>query len=406
MELVLIGELLTLVRWIESLPDDVLDPDTALQPLEWLGHALDELAPQDRALFIDAARRLPGAGHGARRDAIERSLTGLGLVEWSGGLDEGPEHEAPPAPPDLDARVATIAGALRTYIGEDRQPGFEPADGIPLAELAVVEAALAGGGPVGDRVLRQLREAAQVWRRATDDGDYELRISIVDALRFRDWPQQGWESAWIPVTAMPGPRSIDLRIRIPPEGVAALEGRTRDLQPWPQEWEPLAADLATIRDQGPWLSMPTPTDLLLTQEAAEQAIGRWLGQPDALRGRGGYVRAEPPASESDLTGLEERERFQLPAAYRELLLRTNGIVIAGIEILGTRDAQRLDRPGPDRLVFSLPLDEDMALTLAPTGEVVVVEGGSRTSTGRVVAPDLRDWFAAHLSSRATRADGD
>ena len=54
---------------------------------------------------------------------------------------------------------------------------------VPDAELAVTEAALSDGGAIADRLIRQLREAGDVWRLITDDGTYELRISTTDDLR-------------------------------------------------------------------------------------------------------------------------------------------------------------------------------------------------------------------------------
>ena len=286
------------------------------------------------------------------------------------------------------ARTLGISGSGRR---DHHAPGRRVGR-VPPAELSVVEAALTRGGPIADRVVRQFQQAPHVWRLIGEGGAYELQISTIDPLAIRDVPRAGWMSAWIPVTAMPGDRPVELRISILGAGIAMLLGQTRDGAPWPKTWTARAEDLARIRDQAPWLQLPTPEDLRRSRASASRVIGAWLGQPGALRGRRGLVRAEPPASQIEISAFEERERFQLPPSYRELLLAADGIEVGDATVLGTRDAYRLDIPGPDRLVVSPPT-EDGALTLAPGGEVIWVDIDDETSEGRVLATDLREWLS-------------
>lgn len=120
LESALAGALLSIVRWIESLPDDELDPDTAVKMLEDVAGVVDELAPDDQQTFIravhDLAQRRPDDWDAA---AIERMLVGLNLIEPSGDWDEA-DRDAPPSPPplppDLDERVASIHSALERYM--------------------------------------------------------------------------------------------------------------------------------------------------------------------------------------------------------------------------------------------------------------------------------------------------
>ena len=48
------------MQWIESLPDDELDPDTAVKMLEDVAGMLGDLAEEDQQKFIRAAQDLAG----------------------------------------------------------------------------------------------------------------------------------------------------------------------------------------------------------------------------------------------------------------------------------------------------------------------------------------------------------
>jgi hypothetical protein len=94
--------------------------------------------------------------------------------------------------------------------------------------------------------------------------------------------------------------------------------------------------------------------------------------------------------------LEARAGLQVPEAYRTLLEAANGIQIGRLVVLGTADGYRLDMPGPSRLVIAPP-NEDGALTLAATGEVVWVAYGDETTDGEIRARDLRVWVRQRLA---------
>ena len=80
----MVGELLTILSWIEVLPEDELDPDTAVKMTEDVTGVVGALDESDRAKFIAIARQLadeadarqPGDG-----DAIRQQLAWIGLVE-------------------------------------------------------------------------------------------------------------------------------------------------------------------------------------------------------------------------------------------------------------------------------------------------------------------------------------
>ena len=264
---------------------------------------------------------------------------------------------------------------------------------VPDAEFAVAEAALAGGGPVGQRLVRQMRETASVWRRTTDDGTYELRISTTDDIRIRDVPSSGWTSPWISLIAMPSARQVELQLVVTEAGILEINGRTADGGRWPKTWSTRTDDLATIRSQAPWLDLPTDVDTDAGRCAAEETIEAWLGKPAAELGPHAHLSARPPAIAAAIDALAEAQRFRLPGAYRSLLEAADGIEIGQLVILGTADAYRLDMVGPARLVI-VPPDEDGVLTLAETGEVVRVAIDDPSSDGFVIAPDLRAWLMA------------
>ena len=181
-------------------------------------------------------------------------------------------------------------------------------------------------------------------------------------------------------------------------GIVALAGRTDDARPWPESWQAEAGALVAIRAAAPWLRLPTPTQLRTTRARAALAIGEWLGDEAAIRGRRGVIRAEPPATPDEIAAFAIRESFALPEGYRSLLAVADGIEIKSIVVLGTRDAYRLDMPGPPRLVIVSP-NEDGATTLAEGGEVVVVPIGDARADGRFVAADLRAWLRSRLALR-------
>lgn len=267
---------------------------------------------------------------------------------------------------------------------------------VPDAEMAVAEAALANGGAIADRLLRQLREACDVWRLIAEGGGYELRISTTDDLTVRDVPRSGWTSDWIPVATAGDAQPLELRLFVFDAGIVELLGRTLDGRPWPRDWRARPEDLEAIHVKAPWLHLPTSDEVRAARMAATATVAAWLGHEEALRGRRGVLRADPPATDDAIAAFSAKEGFALPEAYESLVRRADGIEVGRLLVLGTRDAYRLDMPGPARLVIAPP-NEDGALTIAEAGEVVWVDLGDTTTDGRVVAPDLRDWLTKQLT---------
>jgi len=270
---------------------------------------------------------------------------------------------------------------------------------VPAAELAVAESALAGGGPIAEQFMSQLRDARDVWRLRASDGSYELRVSTT--MLVHGVPRKGWESDPIAVRALPANRPLEITLHISMAGIIEIHGRSLDGQPWPADWSLALEDREAIRSGSPFIRLPTPAELRDERARAVGVIEGWAGEPGLLSRTRRLVVVESPATTETIAAFEATEQFALPEAYRELLLVANGFEVGNATVLGTEDAYRLDIPGPDRLVIAPP-DEEGALVLAPTGEVRFVEPGDATGVGRVRAPDLRTW----VRRRVVRRRGD
>jgi hypothetical protein len=304
----------------------------------------------------------------------------------------------------------SVFAAIRSLLGSGRPRGTDFYDlaeresRVPEAELAIAEAAAAGGGPLAKRALRQLRETTTAYRLRSAGGSYELRIVVFENLVIRDVPRAGWTSGWIAAETAEG-RPLELRFEIVEAGIIGLSGRTPDGLAWPKTWQVTPTRLDEIRAQGPWLQLPTPTELKADRVRASEVIRAWLGDPTLLRGRRGVIRAEPPVSNEALSAFATRESFKLPEAYRGLLEVADGIQVGPIGILGTRDAYLLDIPGPTRLVIAPP-DEDGVLVLNESGAVEWIATDDRDGVGKTRAPDLRSWLAARLQRGTKRHPAD
>lgn len=294
--------------------------------------------------------------------------------------------------------IGHFLGFRRTPRGTDFYDLAERERRVPEAEIAVAEAVLAGGGPLAERALRQLRETPGVRRLRSEDGSYEMRIVTFDNLTIRGVPPAGWMSEPIPVETTDS-RRMELRVGIVEAGIVGLTGRTDDGIRWPKAWQMAAASLDGIRERRSWLRLPTPAQLEAERTRAADAIGAWLDDPAFLLGRRGSLRADPPASDDELAVFEARESFSLPDAYRDLLHVANGIGIGSLDILGTNDAYRLDIPGPSRLIIAPP-DEDGALVLNEGGGVEWIDIDDVTAEGTIRAPDLRTWVRRRLRRRS------
>jgi hypothetical protein len=86
LERAMVGELLTVSDWIESLPDDQIDADVAVRIQEDIAFVIDGLTDADRRSLVRIATSLaderdasrPGDGNG-----IRQSLVAFGLVDES-----------------------------------------------------------------------------------------------------------------------------------------------------------------------------------------------------------------------------------------------------------------------------------------------------------------------------------
>jgi len=83
LERAMVGELLTVSAWIESLPDDQIDLDAAVKIQEDIAFVIDGLDDMDRATFVRIARTLADERDASRPgdgDGIRQSLVAFGLI--------------------------------------------------------------------------------------------------------------------------------------------------------------------------------------------------------------------------------------------------------------------------------------------------------------------------------------
>ena len=84
LERAMVGELLTVSAWLESLPDDQIDVDAAVKIQEDIAFVIDALSDEDRQTFVQIAialadeRDASRPGDGAE---VRRSLDAFGLIE-------------------------------------------------------------------------------------------------------------------------------------------------------------------------------------------------------------------------------------------------------------------------------------------------------------------------------------
>jgi hypothetical protein len=291
--------------------------------------------------------------------------------------------------------LGSLIRRIRGPQGTDYYRAAERTKHVPAPELALAGAALAGGGPIAERLLRQLGEAPDVYRLRREDGTYELRIST-KLEPVRDVPRSGWMSDWIPVRVVPSGRPVEMQVGAAWPGIASILGRTEDGARWPKDWHADTGDIAAALAKSPWVVFPTAKELRDARAVGSARVSAWLGAPELLKGRIGRLEIEPRATSDQIRDLTTRENFPVPEAYRTLLEAANGIEIGGLVVMGAEGAYRLDLPGPDRLVIAPP-NEDGALTLAPTGEVVWVAYGDETTDGQIEASDLRTWVRDRLA---------
>lgn len=263
---------------------------------------------------------------------------------------------------------------------------------VPEAEIAVVASALAGGGQLADVLVRQLREAPDVYRLRAEGGVYELRVSTV--LEVDGVPRDGWRSRSIPVETTAG-RRLQVKLVVHEAGIIGIEGTTEDRERWPADWRVASDVLQAIEERAPWLALPDEEAMREGRVRAAEVVRGWLARKAVVTLDGHRVVVRPPATEADLDGLAERSTFALPEAYAALLRSTDGVDIDGLSVLGTADAYRLDIPGAPRLVICPP-DEDGALVLDLDGRVVHVDIDDPVGIGRTLAEDLRSFVASRL----------
>jgi hypothetical protein len=299
----------------------------------------------------------------------------------------------------LDA-LASVGNRVHDYATrpdrlDDPYARAEHTRTIPKAELRAAEAILKSGGPVAHRMLRQLRNAPDVWRLRAPDGRFELRIST--SLSLGIVPPDRIESDRVVLADSVTGRELELAVAVDRAAIAGMIGRTLDGNQWPRDWVAGEEDLTRICASAPHIRLPTAEALQRQRAEVATALAAWADDP-SIAERARRIRPSDPAKPEDVDALELQERVRLPQDYRSLLLITDGLEIGPLTILGSADAYRLDTEAVNRLLI-VPADDRGAIVLDENGRVVHVALDDPLDGGREIAPSMRAFVRRRLGAK-------
>lgn len=172
-----------------------------------------------------------------------------------------------------------------------------------------------------------------------------------------------------------------------------LIGTAVDGGDWPRDWTLSEQFESKEMEENVYLSLP-PAEIDSAQ--LDQLI-TWLAEQV---GTVEDVVLFPPATNRDVDHLVAQEEVKVPPEYKKFVSITNGMDVGKTQILGTKDAYRLDVPGygPSLVVASLGEDGVIAV---PSGEsnlneVLLCTPGDKTEKMKVslLASTLRKFIAA------------
>lgn len=231
------------------------------------------------------------------------------------------------------------ADRIRDLIAQIRQPGASP------SEAALGRLLFRGPDYRYGLLLRQLLEAERIVRRYPRHHAFLAVVRFVpDELLFRLDLDEVISDALAVRDEISG---AELRFRaiVRRGGVLShIEGTTVGSPVWPKDWR--IADRA-IDATGQVLHLPRLEIVRAAEGSQRRALEQWLGAPLPET-----VRLNAPATDPELAAFAEREGVALPHSYRELLLRSNGVALGELEILGTGGAYRLDIPAHEHIVIA------------------------------------------------------
>lgn len=206
-------------------------------------------------------------------------------------------------------------------------------------ELIALQHVLRGDDPRFKLLAQQLETAPAVHREhPTPDSIRVGPTSTFEDLNFV-LEVGRLASEWVPVRDVKADRTLEFRVLVARSGfLEALEGRTADGGPWPDEWDLPPVDRAS--SDTPPLVLPSLSETEQAQRAALAGLVDWLGIP--LRNG---LTVYPPVTRAAI-GLREQDLgVRFSDGYRTFLSIADGIESREFRVLGHVDVYRVEDAG-------------------------------------------------------------
>lgn len=203
-------------------------------------------------------------------------------------------------------------------------------------EIAVIRAMLFGTDHRLAQLYRQVEQAAWIERVRIKPSVYQMKLVWT-----ADDPQfplySSVESRPLVTEDRRSGRALEFRLFIMEGGFfGELQGTALDGLPWPKEFE-LPTSFTEMYAGQAYLVLPPAqgTGSLLR-------LLEWAGVPMEEFSSSVLVRLRPGASDRDVFELSRMEGVDLSAELVEFFLVSDGLELGTVNILGTKDAYRLD----------------------------------------------------------------
>lgn len=279
-----------------------------------------------------------------------------------------------------------------------RRSAAKGSRGSSPEEVRVLQRVLQGGDPRFELLIEQLRTTPAVTReRPTADTFRVSPTSTFEDLNFV-FEVTHLQSAWVPVEDVHSGRRLEFRVAVARSGfLEVLEGRTADGSPWPDVWD--AAPPGASPPAVPALVLPSLAEMEVAQARARADLEAWLAI--ALPPK---LTLYPPVTEAAVRLCEEDLGVWLTVQHVELLAITDGLEWRQLRLLGHADLRLLDDPAHRGIVVAWDSDDTDEFIVTQAGDgtdqaVLRVDVHDRKRRRREMAPDLRSYLRAALSSR-------
>lgn len=256
-------------------------------------------------------------------------------------------------------------------------------------ERLVIDILLSGPGSALRGLAMQVEKAVSFEREMVGSTAYTLRIpwTTEDLLIGTD---EDMESVPAYVTDVASGRELRFKLQVKRGGFwGPLIGEAVDGASWPLTWSVAGPSAVRVTGTPPFLALPSERARRAESASGIEALAVWLRQPldESERAR---LRMRPPATDEQLARLMEQVAGNPSTSLIAFLRITNGLDIAGLELLGTRDTYRLviqDRPL--LVIASLDGEGVIAIPLDDGEEVLLCQASSDgTAVVRQLAPDM------------------